>query len=211
MIAIVDYGVGNLFSLQSSLKYIGAGVCVTASPQELDSAEKIILPGVGAFGDAAKKLRQTGLDKIVIEQAEKGKPLMGICLGMQLLLDSGEEYGTHEGLGLIPGRVISMKGVVPAEYKLPHIGWNHLSFPPKWGCLETAEKSPLFKYIKEGDFVYFVHSFYAAECDESVIAYTDYGCPITAAVQKENVFGCQFHPEKSGRTGLAILKAFCEL
>lgn len=211
MIAIVDYGVGNLFSLQSSLKYIGADVCVTASPQELDSAEKIILPGVGAFGDAAKKLRQTGLDKIVIEQAEKGKPLMGICLGMQLLLDSGEEYGTHEGLGLIPGRVISMKGVVPAEYKLPHIGWNHLSFPPKWGCLETAEKSPLFKYIKEGDFVYFVHSFYAAECDESVIAYTDYDCPITAAVQKENVFGCQFHPEKSGRTGLAILKAFCEL
>ena len=211
MIAIVDYGVGNLFSLQSSLKYIGADVCVTASPQELDSAEKIILPGVGAFGDAAKKLRQAGLDKIVIEQAEKGKPLMGICLGMQLLLDSGEEYGTHEGLGLIPGRVISMKGVVPAEYKLPHIGWNHLSFPPKWGCLETAEKNPLFKYIKEGDFVYFVHSFYATECDESVIAYTDYDCPITAAVQKENVFGCQFHPEKSGRTGLAILKAFCEL
>ena len=189
MIAIVDYGVGNLFSLQSSLKYIGADVCVTASPQELDSAEKIILPGVGAFGDAAKNLRQTGLDKIRIEQAEKGKPLMGICLGMQLLLDSGEEYGTHEGLGLIPGRVISMKGVVPAEYKLPHIGWNHLSFPPKWGCLETAEKSPLFKYIKEGDFVYFVHSFYAAECDESVIAYTDY----------------------DWRTGLAILKAFCEL
>ena len=211
MIAIVDYGVGNLFSLQSSLKYIGVDARVTASPQELDAAKKIILPGVGAFGDAAKKLRQTGLDEIVIEQAEKGKPLMGICLGMQLLLDSGEEYGTHEGLGLIPGRVISMKGVVPAEYKLPHIGWNHLSFPPKWGCLETAEKSPLFKYIKEGDFVYFVHSFYAAECDESVIAYTDYGCPITAAVQKENVFGCQFHPEKSGRTGLAILKAFCEL
>lgn len=211
MIAIVDYGVGNLFSLQSSLKYIGADVRVTASPQELDAAEKIILPGVGAFGDAAQKLRQTGLDEIVIAQAQKGKPLMGICLGMQLLLDSGEEYGTHRGLGLIPGRVVSMKGVVPSEYKLPHIGWNHLSFPPKRGGLEAAEKSPLFQYIKEGEFVYFVHSFYATECDESVIAYTDYGCPITAAVQKENVFGCQFHPEKSGRTGLAILKAFCEL
>ena len=211
MIAIVDYGVGNLFSLQSSLKYIGADVRVTAEPSVLDAAEKIILPGVGAFGDAAQKLRQSGLDEIVIEQAKKGKPLMGICLGMQLLLDSGEEYGTHKGLGLIPGRVVSMKGVVPSGYKLPHIGWNHLSFPPKRGGLNAAEKSPLFKYIKECEFVYFVHSFYAAECDESVIAYTDYGCPITAAVQKDNIYGCQFHPEKSGRTGLAILKAFCEL
>lgn len=211
MIAIVDYGVGNLFSLQSSLKYIGTDVRVTAEPSVLNAAKKIILPGVGAFGDAAQKLRQSGLDEIVIAQAKKGKPLMGICLGMQLLLDSGEEYGTHKGLGLIPGRVVSMKGVVPSGYKLPHIGWNHLSFPPKRGGLDAAEKSPLFKYIKEGDFVYFVHSFYAAECDESVIAYMDYDCPITAAVQKENVFGCQFHPEKSGRTGLAILKAFCDL
>lgn len=211
MIAIVDYGVGNLFSLQSSLKYIGADVCITAEPAVMDTAKKIILPGVGAFGDAAQKLRQTGLDEIVTKQAEKGKPLMGICLGMQLLLDSGEEYGTHKGLGLISGRVVSMKGVVPSEYKLPHIGWNHLSFPPKRGGLNAAEKSPLFKYINEGEFVYFVHSFYAVECEESVIAYTDYGCPITAAVQKDNIYGCQFHPEKSGRTGLAILKAFCEL
>ena len=211
MIAIVDYGVGNLFSLQSSLKYIGVDACITASPQELDAAEKIILPGVGAFGDAAQKLRQTGLDEIVTAQAQKGKPLMGICLGMQLLLDSGEEYGTHKGLGLIPGRVVSMKGVVPPGYKLPHIGWNHRRFPPKRVVLAATEKSPLCKYIQDGDFVYFVHSFYATECEESVIAYTDYSSPFTAAVQKDNIYGCQFHPEKSGRTGLAILKAFCEL
>ena len=211
MIAIVDYGVGNLFSLQSSLKYIGADVTVTGNASELKSADKIILPGVGAFGDAADKLRQTGLDDVVTAEAEAGKPLLGICLGMQLLFDIGEEYGIHRGLGLIPGRVVSMKGTVPCDYKIPHIGWNHLIFPENRGGVSASEKSPIFKYIENGDCVYFVHSFYGADCDESVIAYTEYGSLLTAAVQKDNVYGCQFHPEKSGETGLAILKAFCQL
>ena len=211
MIAIVDYGVGNLFSLQSSLKYIGADVTVTGDASELKAADKIILPGVGAFGDAADKLRSTGLDQVVTAEAEGGKPLLGICLGMQLLFDIGEEYGTHRGLGLIPGRVVSMKGTVPADYKIPHIGWNHLIFPESRGGDSSPEKSPIFKYIENGDCVYFVHSFYGTDCDESVIANTEYGALLTAAVQKDNVYGCQFHPEKSGETGLAILKAFCEL
>ena len=205
MIAIVDYGVGNLFSLQSSLKAIGADAVVTGDPDTIRRADKIILPGVGAFGDAAAKLRENGLDQVVIEEARQGKPLMGICLGMQLLFDTGEEYGTHQGLGLIPGRVVSMKGVVPEDYKIPHIGWNALLFP------EDREVSPIFKYIKNGDCVYFVHSFYAADCRDFVIADAEYGALLTAAVQKENVYGCQFHPEKSGKVGLNILKAFCEL
>jgi len=211
MIAIVDYGVGNLFSLQSSLKAIGADAIVTSNPDQLRSADKIILPGVGAFGDAAAKLRENGLDQVVIEEAESGKPLMGICLGMQLLFDTGEEYGVHEGLGLIPGRVVSMKGVVPEDYKIPHIGWNALIFPKERGGDNPSEKSPLFKYVENGDCVYFVHSFYAADCKDSVIADTEYGALLTAAVQKGNVCGCQFHPEKSGSVGLNILRGFCEL
>ena len=205
MIAIIDYGVGNLFSLRSSLDAIGAEALVTGDPEEIRAADKIILPGVGAFGDAAARLRENGLDQVVIGEARSGKPLMGICLGMQLLFDTGEEYGIHEGLGLIPGRVVSMKGVIPETYKIPHIGWNGLIFP------ENRETSPIFKYIENGDCVYFVHSFYAADCRESVIADTEYGALLTAAVQKDNVCGCQFHPEKSGKVGLSILKAFCEL
>ncbi len=205
MIAIIDYGVGNLFSLRSSLEAIEADAMVTGNPEEIRAADKIILPGVGAFGDAAVKLRENGLDLVVIEEARSGKPLMGICLGMQLLFDTGEEYGIHEGLGLIPGRVVSMKGVIPETYKIPHIGWNGLIFP------EDRETSPIFRYIENGDCVYFVHSFYAADCRESVIADTEYGVLLTAAVQKDNVYGCQFHPEKSGNVGLSILKAFCEL
>ena len=211
MIAIVDYGVGNLFSLQSSLKAIGAEVTVTGDPQVLRDADKIILPGVGAFGDAVEKLRQNGLDQVVIEQALNGKPLLGICLGMQLLFETGEEYGIHRGLGLIPGRVVSMEGVVPEDYKIPHIGWNHLIFPDDRKGHVSGEKRPIFKCIEEGDCVYFVHSFFATDCKESVIADTEYGALLTAAVQKDNIFGCQFHPEKSGQTGLSILKAFCEL
>ena len=203
MIAIVDYGVGNLFSLKSSLSFIGADATVTSDEATLRSADKIILPGVGAFGDAAAKLRECGLDKVVKEEAAKGKPIMGICLGMQLLLDKGFEYGEHEGLGLIKGEIRPISDVIPAGLKVPHIGWNALCF--------GENKHPLFKYLNEGDCVYFVHSYYGAKCEESVIATAEYGAFLTAAVAKDNVMGCQFHPEKSGEVGLNILRAFCEL
>jgi len=203
MVAIVDYGVGNLFSLGSSLASIGAEVTVTGDADVIRSADRIILPGVGAFGDAAAKLRESGLDKVVIDEAKKGKPLMGICLGMQLLLEKSFEYGEHEGLGLIKGEIRPITDVIPEGLKVPHIGWNALAF--------KGDKSPIFKYINEGDHVYFVHSFYGADCDESVIATAEYGATLTAAVARDNVYGCQFHPEKSGDVGLRILKAFCEL
>lgn len=202
MIAIVDYGVGNLFSLERSFDAIGVAVEITSDPEKLRAAEKILLPGVGAFGDAAQKLRATGLDKVVIEQAKAGKPLMGICLGMQLLFDEGLEYGCHKGLGLIPGRVISISEVIPQGLKIPHMGWNGLNF---------QKESPLFSKIKDGDCVYFVHSFCAVDCEDALIATAEYGAPVTAAVQKDNVFGCQFHPEKSGTVGLNILRAFAEM
>ncbi len=202
MVAIVDYGVGNLFSLRSSLVAIGVETTVTGDPCVLRAADKIILPGVGAFGDAAAKLRESGLDTVIIEEAKKGKPIMGICLGMQLLLEKSYEYGEHEGLGLIPGKIRPIADVIPADLKIPHIGWNALSF--------GKEKHPLFRYIEEGDHVYFVHSYYGANCEESVIATAEYGARLTAAVARGNVMGCQFHPEKSGDVGLAILRAFCE-
>ena len=202
MIAIVDYGVGNLFSLKSSFDAIGAEVVVTSDPAVLRQAEKIILPGVGAFEDAAKKLRESGLDQVLLEQAGLGKPLMGICLGMQLLFEKSFEFGEHTGLGLLSGLVVPMKGVIPKEYKIPHIGWNGL---------HITKKNPLFSGITQGDCVYFVHSFYATDCEDSVIATTEYGAELTAAVAKGNVYGCQFHPEKSGAVGLAILKAFADL
>ena len=202
MVAIVDYGVGNLFSLRSSLAFIGADAVVTSDPCVLRAADKIILPGVGAFGDAAAKLRESGLGAVVIEEAKKGKPILGICLGMQMLLEKSYEYGEHEGLGLIPGEIRPIADVIPTDLKIPHIGWNALSF--------GREKHPLFRYLSEGDHVYFVHSYYGANCAESVIATAEYGAPLTAAVAKGNVMGCQFHPEKSGAVGLAILRAFCE-
>ena len=202
MVAIVDYGVGNLFSLASSFAAVGAEVVVTSDPDVLRAAERIVLPGVGAFGDAAAKLRESGLDQVVIEQAKAGKPLLGICLGMQLLFEKSFEYGEHVGLGLIKGEIRPIADVIPADLKIPHIGWNALHFRKK--------KSPLFRYLNEGDHVYFVHSFYGANCEESVIATAEYGAELTAAVGAGNVFGCQFHPEKSGRVGLAILRAFCE-
>ena len=201
MIAIIDYGVGNLFSLCSSLERIGADAQVTSDPDVICKADKLILPGVGAFGDAVAKLRATGLDKVVLEQAEKGKPIMGICLGMQMLFEKSYEFGEHTGLGLLKGSVIGMEGTIPEELKIPHIGWNALHF---------QKESKLLRYIKEGDCVYFVHSIYATDCDESVIATADYGKELTAAVQQGIVMGCQFHPEKSGQVGLAILRAFCE-
>ena len=204
MIAIIDYGVGNLFSLCSSLTSIGAEAVVTPDPDTIRASERIILPGVGAFADAAEKLRATGLDQVLMEEAARGKPVMGICLGMQMLFEESHEYGIHKGLGLIPGRVIPMAGYIPEGLKIPHIGWNPL-------ILKGEEKHPLLKYVSEGDCVYFVHSYFASDCAESVIATAEYGKELTAAVAKGNVMGCQFHPEKSGRVGLSILKAFCEL
>ena len=201
MIAVVDYGVGNLFSLCSSLRAIGADAVVTNEKQVLRGADKIILPGVGAFADAARKLREPGLDALLLEEAAKGKEILGICLGMQLLFESSEEYGEHRGLGLLNGRVVSMAGRLPAELKIPHIGWNALRF---------RRGHKLLRHIREGDCVYFVHSFYAEGCDDSLIATAEYGREITAIVGRENVMGCQFHPEKSGAVGLSILRAFCE-
>ena len=202
MIAIIDYGVGNLFSLESSFAAIGAEVTVTSDPAVLKAADKLLLPGVGAFGDAAEKLRSTGLDAVIRELAAAGKPLLGICLGMQLLFDKSLEYGEHKGLGLIPGTVKPIADVIPANLKIPHIGWNGLHF---------HQDCPLFQGLREDECVYFVHSFYASDCDDAVTATAEYGAELTAAVAKGNVYGCQFHPEKSGSTGLKILKAFAEL
>lgn len=201
MIAVIDYGVGNLFSLTSSLRAIGAECIVTSNVDEIRSADKILLPGVGAFEDAKRKLSEAGLDKIVIEEANAGKPVMGICLGMQMLFERSFEYGVHEGLGLLKGDVVAMEGRLPTELKIPHIGWNYLS---------VKAEHPILKYIKDGDYVYFVHSYYAEGCDDSLLATTDYGREITAAVAKGNVCGTQFHPEKSGDVGLSILRAFAE-
>lgn len=203
MVVIIDYGVGNLFSLISSFKAIGVEAVATGDINLIKKADKIILPGVGAFEDASNKLFSSGLADVVIEQANLGKPILGICLGMQMLFECSYEYGVHKGLSLIKGQIKPISDVIPKDYKIPHIGWNALKF--------KGEKSPIFKYLNDGDHVYFVHSYYGADCDESVIATAEYGANLTAAVQNKNVFGCQFHPEKSGAVGLNILKAFCEL
>lgn len=203
MIAVIDYGVGNLFSLCRSLEAVGQTPLVTGDPEKLRQADKLFLPGVGAFSDAAAKLRQTGLDAVIRKECAGGKPLMGICLGMQLLFDRSEEFGSWEGLGLIPGTVKPIADAIDPALKIPHIGWNGLRFP-------KGGKHPLFAHTKQGECVYFVHSFYAADCESSVIATTEYGGILTAAVAKGNVMGCQFHPEKSGPVGLEILRTFCE-
>lgn len=203
MIGIIDYGVGNLFSLKSSFEAIGAQTFVSGNADELEKADKLVLPGVGAFGDAAEKLRSSGLDSFVRRQAARGVPLLGICLGMQLLFERSFEYGEHEGLGLLKGQVVPMTERLPAGLKIPHMGWNSLRI--------CKEDSRLFANTKEGDFVYFVHSFFAENCDESLAAATEYGTSITAAVEQGNVFGCQFHPEKSGPIGLNILRSFAQL
>ena len=200
MIAIIDYGVGNLFSLSHSLTSIGEEAVVTGEADVIRRADHVILPGVGAFGDAAKKLRETGLDALVKDIALRGTPVMGICLGMQLLLDVSYEFGEHAGLGLIPGQVRPIAGVIPPELKIPHIGWN---------ALDVTRPHPILESVRPGDCVYFVHSYYGADCEQSVIATAEYGAPLTAAVGRGNVCGCQFHPEKSGDVGLGILKSFC--
>ncbi len=205
MVAIVDYGVGNLFSLRSSLAAIGEEALVTGDPSRLRAADRLILPGVGAFGDAAARLRQSGLDQVLLEEAQSGKPLLGICLGMQLLLQRSFEYGTHQGLGLITGSVTPIAPAIPPSYKVPHIGWNALNFPPR------RSLHPLFRGLHPGDCVYFVHSYYAAGCESDTIATTEYGAELTAAIARDNICGVQFHPEKSGGLGLTILRNFCEL
>ena len=202
MIAIIDYGVGNLFSLASSLASLGFDAVVTGDPAVIRSADRLILPGVGAFGDAADKLRETGLDDLIRGEVKKGKELLGICLGMQLLFEKSSEYGVHAGLGLLKGEVVPLEGMIDPSLKIPHIGWNALTF--------VKPECRLFRSIREGDFVYFVHSFHAVGCEDSLSATAEYGIPVTAVVAKDNVFGCQFHPEKSGKVGLAILAAFAE-
>jgi len=201
-IAIIDYGVGNLFSLKSSIAAVGHEAVVTNEEAVIADADKILLPGVGAFEDAAAKLRRSGMADVVKEQSAKGKPLLGICLGMQLLLDKSFEYGEHEGLGLIPGNVRPIADVIDPELKIPHIGWNPLIF---------RKPSPLYRYVEEGSCVYFVHSYYAADCASYVTADAEYSAMLTASVENDNVFGVQYHPEKSGEVGLKILKAFCDL
>lgn len=201
MIVIVDYGVGNLFSLRSSFAAIGADVTVSSDAAVIASAEKIVLPGVGAFGDAVKKLRDSGLDKVVVEQARAGKKLLGICLGMQLLFEKSYEYGEWDGLGLLRGSVVPMEGKIPAELMIPHIGWN---------ALIKKREHPLLSGLSDGDCVYFVHSYYAEGCEDSLIATAEYGPELTAMVAKDNVAGAQFHPEKSADAGLSILKAFID-
>lgn len=203
MIAIIDYGVGNLFSLKASCSYIGADTVVTRDSQEIAQASRIILPGVGAFKDAMQKLKASGMDEVMISEAKRGKPILGICLGMQLLYERSYEFGECEGLGLIRGEIASIKEDLDRPLKVPHIGWNRLSL--------TKPKDSLFREVKDGDGVYFVHSFYGKNCDDSVIAKTEYGIDITAAVRNENVYGTQFHPEKSGAVGLSILRAFNEV
>lgn len=206
MIAVIDYGVGNLFSLCRSLEAVGQTPVVTGDPAVLRRADKLFLPGVGAFADAAEKLRRTGLDRVIREEAAQGKPILGICLGMQLLFEKSYEYGEHAGLGLIPGAVCPLADDLrdPA-LKVPHIGWNALQIVP------GREDDPLFRYVHSGEYVYYVHSYYAKECAASTLAVSEYSIPVTGAVRSGLVYGTQFHPEKSGDTGLRLLKAFVEL
>ena len=200
MIGIIDYGVGNLFSLQASCKAIGQDVFVSGDGAELQKADRLILPGVGAFPDAEKKLNDTGMADFVREEAAKGTPLLGICLGMQLLFEESLEYGRHPGLGLLKGQVVPMEGRLPEGLKIPHMGWNVLN----------VTGGRLLEGLG-GQYVYFVHSFFGENCADSLSAWTDYGIPITAAVEQGNLFGCQFHPEKSGSVGLSILRRFAEI
>ncbi len=203
MLAILDYGVGNLFSLVSSFRSLGADAVITSDAEVVQQSDRVILPGVGAFGDAAKRLKASGLRAVLIDQAHLGKPVLGVCLGMQLLFDKSLEYGEHAGLGLIPGVVRPLEGLLPAGYKVPHMGWNGLHF--------SAPRSPLFDGLSEGAHVYFVHSYAAMDCAESTLATSEYSVPVTAAVGRNNVFGTQFHPEKSGDVGLHILLNFMNI
>lgn len=203
MIAIVDYGCGNLYSLQCSLNFLNLESVITSDPEVIKSADKIILPGVGAFGDAVELLKSSGLDEVVKNEAAKGKYILGICLGMQLLFEKSYEYGEHNGLGLIKGDVCPLSSDIKSDLKIPHMGWNSLNI--------SDINDPIFKYTKNGDYVYYVHSFYAKNCDEALLATSDYEVSVPGLVKNKNVYGAQFHPEKSGDVGLNLLKAFAEL
>ena len=200
MIAVVDYGVGNLFSLVSSLRFIGVRAEVTADERVLRKADGIILPGVGAFADAREKLRTSGLEPVVREEVAKGKPFLGIRLGMQMLFERSCEYGVHEGLGFIPGEVVPLR--LPEGMKVPHMGWN---------SLQILRECPLLAHVSNGEYVYYVHSYHATGCGAYTAAVSEYGVPVTGVVARGNVYGTQFHPEKSGDTGLMILRAFKEI
>ena len=203
MIAIIDYGVGNLFSLSGSLAHLGIASTVTRDPAIIDAAERVILPGVGAFGDAMKQLNEHALVPVLDRQVKSGKPLLGICLGMQVLFAHGYEYGEHEGLGYLKGSIHPLAPDIPSAMKVPHIGWNSLRF--------IKPDDPLLTNTREGDYVYYVHSFYAKGCEESIVAGSEYGTFIPGVVHTRNVYGTQFHPEKSGSAGLGMLKAFCSI
>ena len=203
MIAVINYGVGNLFSLTGSLEHLGIDAVVTSDIEKIKNADRIILPGVGAFSDAKQKLVDTGLIPVLDDEVKKGKPLLGICLGMQMLFEKSFEYGEHTGLGYIKGEVCPLNTDISSDLKVPHIGWNKLIIKDK--------SNPMLKYTNEGDYVYYVHSFYAKNCEESRIAYSEYGVNVPGLVNNQNVFGAQFHPEKSGKVGLSMLKAFNEV
>ena len=202
MVAIIDYGVGNLFSLKSSFAAIGQEAVVTADAEVLRKADRLILPGVGAFRDAAEKLHRSGMDEALKEEVARGKPMLGICLGMQMLFERSFEYGEYKGLGLLKGEIRPIAERIPSGLKIPQMGWN---------SLRILQESSLLKYTREGEYVYFVHSYSAVNCEESLLAVTNYGTGLTACVGKNNIYGCQFHPEKSGEAGLRMLKAFCEI
>ena len=202
MVAIIDYGVGNLFSLKSSFAAIGQEAVVTADAEVLRKADRLILPGVGAFRDAAEKLHRSGMDEALKEEVARGKPMLGICLGMQMLFERSFEYGEYKGLGLLKGEIRPIAERIPSGLKIPQMGWN---------SLRILQESSLLKYTREGEYVYFVHSYSAVNCEESLLAVTNYGTGLTACVGKNKIYGCQFHPEKSGEAGLRMLKAFCEI
>ena len=201
MLAIIDYGVGNLFSLSGALDYLGVSYTVTEQPDEIDRADRIILPGVGAFGDAMEHLADRDLICVLENQVASGKPLLGICLGMQVLFERSFEFGKHAGLGFLKGNVVPLRESIPDRLKVPHIGWNQLKF--------IRQDDPLLRFTQEGDYVYYVHSYYVRDCADSLTAGSDYGIFIPGVVHKDNLFGTQFHPEKSGAVGLRILQAFC--
>ena len=207
MIAVIDYGVGNLFSLLSSLNYVRLDTKLTNNIEEIKNAKGIILPGVGAFRDAIGNLEKYGLKETLISEAKNGKPFLGICLGMQMLFEKSYEYGEYEGLGLINGTVEEIKKYIPenSDLKIPHMGWNSLAIN------DGFKDDKILKDVNDNEYVYYVHSYFAKTDMKNIVAYSEYGTKIPGIVKNENVYGMQFHPEKSGDTGLKLLKNWGEL